>query len=254
MTSMIDDDQLDLSPFRVRSRREIVNLLRAVSQRRQLVRLQTKDGSDSAVTSILDVDDANDMVIIDCAPNALTNRRIVDSDEISFETVLENIRILFFVPHAENCDYDERPALRVPVPEIMIRLQRRDSYRVTVPLSDQVKCHIPIPDETGKIASTVSLPLYNVSAGGIAVIDDKMQIDPPLYAIYENCRIDLPGGAVVTTLQFQNSHEVSLASRKEIRRLGFRFVDFSNAGVAAIQRYITKLEREQNARKTGMSS
>jgi c-di-GMP-binding flagellar brake protein YcgR len=252
MTSFTDDESLELSPYRVRSRREIVSVLRGVGQRNQLVRLQTKNGGDSAVTSVLYVDDANDMVIIDAAPSALTNQRILESDEIAFETVLENIRILFFASSAESCEFEDRPALKIAIPEILVRLQRREFYRVAVPVSSQVQCTIPVPGENGEIEKSVVLPLFNVSAGGIALVGDKAQLDPAFNTVYENCRIDLPGGAVVVALQFRNSHEIALASRKEIRRLGFKFVDPSNAVSAAVQRYITKLEREQNARKTGM--
>lgn len=251
MTST-NEDSLALSPYRVRSRREIVGLLRAMVQRNHLVWMHSTDNADSAVTSVLFVDEANDTVIIDCAPSAITNQRILESDEISFETALDNIRILFFASHAESCVYEDRPALKIPIPEILIRLQRRESYRVPVPVSNQARCAIPIPDETGAIEKTVILPLYNISAGGLALLDDSLQIDPAFNTLYENCRIELPGSPIVVTLQFRNSHQLSLASRKQIRHLGFQFVDLPNAVLAAIQRYITKLEREQNARKTGL--
>jgi c-di-GMP-binding flagellar brake protein YcgR len=253
MTSNSDDQTQDFSPYQVNSRRQIVSLLRSVGERNQLVRMHANNGADSAVTSILDVDDAEGMVIIDCAPTAITNQRILDSDRISFETLLDNIRILFTGSRAESCEYEDRPALRIPIPETLIRLQRREYYRVPTPVINPVRCSIPVPDESGKIVTTVALSLYNVSAGGLAAVDEKKLIDSGLGAVFENCRVDLPGGQVVLTLSLVNSQEVTLASGKSIRRLGFMFVDAPNAIVAAIQRYITKLEREQNARATGLT-
>ena len=41
-------------------------------------------------------------VVWDRAQSALTNERILQSDEIAFETVLENIRILFFASHVDS--------------------------------------------------------------------------------------------------------------------------------------------------------
>lgn len=246
------DDAQDLSRYTVRSRREIISLLRNVEQKNQLVRMQANRGADSAVTSILEVDDASNSVIIDCAPSAMTNQRVLDSDDIAFETVLENIRILFFAPGAESCDHDGRPALRIALPESMIRLQRREFYRVPTPVTNPVRCTIPVREEGSKTPVAVTVSLYNVSAGGIAVVDEKKQISPDLGSLHENCRIDLPGGAVVVNMRLRNSQEVKLTNGKEIRRLGFMFVDPPNAVVAAMQRYITKLERERNARATGM--
>ncbi|MEN3367573.1 MAG: flagellar brake protein, partial [Burkholderiales bacterium] len=50
----------------------------------------------------------------------------------------------------------------------------------------------------------------------------------------------------------RNSQDLSLSNGKSVRRLGFMFVNPSTAIEALIQRYITKLERDQNARKTGL--
>ncbi len=253
MTSEFDDDAQDLSRYRVYSRREIVSLLRALAARGQLVRMQANGGADAVITSILEVDDANDMVIIDRAPSATTNQRILDSDEIAFETILENIRILFFASRVHSCTHDDRPALCMAIPESLIRLQRREYYRVTTPVATPVRCTFAIPDESGEVAGMVTVPLHNISAGGIAVVDEKKLIPATLGLIYEKCRIDLPGGAIEAKLELMNINDLKLTSGKTTRRLGFMFVDLPNATLSAIQRYITKLEREQNARATGMA-
>ncbi|MGH8809030.1 MAG: flagellar brake protein [Noviherbaspirillum sp.] len=247
-----DDDTPDLSAYQVHSRREIVSLLRNVGSRNQLVRMQTRSGADSAVTSVLHVDDADGSVIIDCASSATVNQRMLESEDISFETVLENIRILFSASHAEDCIYEDRPALRIPMPESLIRLQRREYYRVMTPISSPVRCAIQVPAEAGGTPTTLTMPLYNVSAGGIAVVDEKKQLSPESGQTFENCRIDLPGGAVVLTLRFRNAQDLTLTNGRSIRRIGFMFEHPPNAVLAAIQRYITKLEREQNARATGL--
>lgn len=252
MTFNTDDDNQDLSRYQVNSRREIINLLRAVSARNQLVRMQANNGTDAVVTSILEVDDAQDVVIIDRAPSASTNQRILESDDIAFETVLENIRILFFASQIESCIHEDRDALRIPLPESIIRLQRREFYRVPTPVSTLVRCTIPVPESDGNGNHTVVAPLYNVSGGGVAVVDEKKLIPPVVGATYKKCRLDLPGGSVEVTLQLMNLQDIKLSNGKTTRRLGFMFVDLPNAIVAAIQRYITKLEREQNARATGM--
>src|SRR4051812_43271507 len=121
MTSAIDDDNQDLSRYQVHSRREIISLLRTVGTRNQLVRMQANNGADAVVTSILEVDDANGVVIIDCSPSALTNQRVLESDEIAFETVLENIRLLFFASHVDSCIHDDRPAFSMAIPDSLIR-------------------------------------------------------------------------------------------------------------------------------------
>lgn len=246
------DDNEDLSRYQLRSPREIVSLLRTVGARNQLVRVQVNNGADSAVTSILEVDDARGIVIIDRAPGETTNQRLLDSHELAFETVLDNIRILFYASGAQSCVHDDRPALCIPIPENVVRLQRRDFYRVMAPVGASVRCTIWVTAASGGAAEPAVLPLYNVSGGGIAVVDEKKAVPAEIGTEYKNCRIDLPGGAVEVTLRLMNARDITLGSGKHIRRLGFMFVNLPNSTLAAIQRYITKLEREQNARATGM--
>jgi c-di-GMP-binding flagellar brake protein YcgR len=245
-------DAEGLSRYKIHARREIVSLLRHVGSRNQLVRMQANKGTDSVVTSILGVDEGDASVIIDCAPSQLTNQRVLESSDITFETVLDNIRIFFSAPHVDSCLFEARPALRFPIPATVIRLQRREFYRVQTPVTSPVKCTIPVRDESGSSFHPIVVSLANVSAGGIGVVDEKKLLNPDFSIDYPNSRIDLPGGPVTVTLRLKNSQDVTLTNGKQIRRLGFMFVDAAKSIEAAIQRYITKLEREQNARKTGM--
>jgi c-di-GMP-binding flagellar brake protein YcgR len=245
------DASEDLSPYQIRSRREIISLLRNVAANNQLIQMQANNGAESIVTSILEVDDATDTVVIDCAPSAIVNERILESDDLSFDTALDRIRILFRASAVESCVREGRPALRIGLPDNVIRLQRREFYRVQTPVVSPVQCTIKIPNGDNETTGVVTT-LYNVSGGGIAIVDEKKQLDADFDRIYSDCRIDLPGGPVAVALQIRSAQNVTLTNGKQIRRLGCEFVNPSPGTLAAIQRYITKLEREQNARATGL--
>ncbi|KRB93317.1 flagellar brake protein [Noviherbaspirillum sp. Root189] len=245
----------DVSPYQVHSKREILGLLRAMCERNQLVSMQADGGADAVVTSVLEVDEDSGMVVIDRAPSNITNQRILDSDNISFETVLDNIRVMFFTDKVKECLYDNLPALYISLPTNMIRLQRREHYRVPTPVATPLRCTIRIPaDEVAGIAaSTVVVSLKDISGGGIGVIDEKKVLDNTIGKTYKDCRLDLPGGAPVSVdLQIRNSHDLTLTSGKSIRKLGCMYVNPAASMLGAVQRYITKLERERNARATGM--
>ena len=246
----------DTSPYQVHSRREIISLLRAIHERNQLVSMQADGGADSVVTSILKVDEGSNILVIDRAPSNTVNQRLLASEHVSFETMLDNIRILFSTDQIHECLYENMPALYIPIPVNVVRLQRREFYRVPTPVASPLRCTIRIPadEEAGVPATTVVVTLKDISGGGIGIVDEKKQLDNTVGRVYKDCRIDLPGGnAVVTTLQIRNSHDLTLTSGKAIRKLGCMFVDLPKPVLAAIQRYITKLERERNAKATGMS-
>lgn len=243
----------DVSPYLVHSRREIVALLRAMEERGQLVSMHA-GGADTVVTSVLAVDEAHGMVVIDKAPSNLVNQRILDSDNVSFETVLDSIRIMFFAERVGECLFENLPALYIPLPTSLVRLQRREHYRVATPVASPVRCTITVPpDDNGMGGTTVVVTLKDISCGGIAIVDEKKVLDNTIGRIYKNCRIDLPGGMLEATLQIRNSVDLTLTSGKTLRKLGCMFVDLPNSALAAVQRYITKLERERNAKATGLS-
>jgi c-di-GMP-binding flagellar brake protein YcgR len=245
----------DVSPYQVHSRREIIGLLRAVKERNQLVSMQADGGADAVVTSVLEVDDAANMVVIDRAPGNALNQRILASDNISFETVLDSIRIMFFSEQVKECLYEGSPALYIPVPATLVRLQRREHYRVQTPVANPLRCSIHLPaEQEGGLGTTVVLTLKDISCGGVALIDEKKQLDDTIGRVYQHCRIDFPGGVhIAMPLQVCNSNDQTLASGRSIRKIGCMFVDPPKGMIAAVQRYITKLERERNAKATGMA-
>ncbi len=242
---------LDLNPFKVYSRREICLLLRSLSEHKQLIRVLMEGSGEATVTSILAVDEDTDSLIIDIAADQDVNAHLVASDNVSFETALDRIRIVFFATEVEAIAYDDGPALRVAIPTSVIRLQRREFYRVPTPVSVPVHCTIQLGAEPGQ--QNISLPLQNVSGGGIAIIDEKRLLDNSVGKVYANCQIHLPGSTViVTTLQIRNSQDLKLDSGRVLRRIGCLFVGLPKPMLAVVQRYITKLEREQNAKTTGI--
>ena len=242
----------DLAPYQVHSRREILALLRNICDQKQMINMIANQGSVAIVTAVLAIDEIEGSIIIDATQHQSVMQRFIDSDNVSFETALEQIRILFFVTKVEACQYADLPAFKIAVPETMIRLQRREYYRVPTPLISPVNCSITIPQVSTSETRSVSVVLQNVSGGGIAIIDEQGLLDQTIGRIYKNCRIDLPGGTlVVASLEIRNVQEIRLPNGKHVRRLGCLFVDLPHAMMAAVQRYITKLEREQNARAAG---
>lgn len=237
--------------FEIESRREIISLLRSIGEKNQLIRMLIHGESDVCVTSILEVDAERNTVILDRSVNQEQNRRIVAATGISFETTLDKIRILFSSELVEECTYDNTAALKIVLPETLIRLQRREFYRMSTPVSNPVRVIIPLPAELGGAATP--FPLADISCGGIAILDNKLILGDTIGKDYPGCRIDLPDvGIVTTTLQIRNSLDMTLLNNKLNRRLGCQFIGLPRAMLAHVQRYITRLERERNARLTGL--
>jgi c-di-GMP-binding flagellar brake protein YcgR len=230
----------DVGPYLIHSRREIMVLLRRLTEKRELVRMIFSEGEEAIATAVLDV--SENSVIIDSAPDAEQLLRVLASGSISFDTALERIRIAFFATRIEPCMHDGLPALRIPLPETMVRLQRREHYRVLTP-----RCSIQMEQEGGP--PPVSFAVQNVSAGGIALIDDEQVLDAGRGAEYGNCELMLPGAqSVIVTLCVMNCCDITLYNGRTARRIGCAFVNPNAAMLALVQRYVSKVERDQHAR------
>jgi c-di-GMP-binding flagellar brake protein YcgR len=238
--------------YEVGSRREIVSLLRGIRDKNQLIRMLIQGDADVCVTSILDVDPDAGHVTFDCSINKEQNARIAAASQVAFETTLDKIRILFGTDKVAEVMFNNVPALRMALPESLIRLQRREYYRMSTPVSNPVRAVIPMPEELG--GGTHVFPLADISCGGIAILDNKLLLGNAIGQVYPDVRIDLPEiGTVITALQIRNSLDMTLLNSKTNRRLGCAFVDISRGNLASVQRYITRLERERNARIAGLA-
>ena len=237
--------------FEINSRREIIALLRNIGEKNQLIRMLIHGEADVCVTSILAVHPEGNAVILDRSIDRGQNERILKASRISFETTLDKIRILFAGDGATETMFENGPALKIALPATLVRLQRREFYRMATPVSNPVCAIIPMPEELG--GDTAIFPLSDISCGGIAILDNKLVLGNTIGNNYEGCRIDLPDiGMVTATLQIRNSLDLTLLNNKSNRRLGCHFIDISRGNLAMVQRYITKLERERNARIAGL--
>jgi c-di-GMP-binding flagellar brake protein YcgR len=248
------EDPEELGRYQVMSRREIVSILRTLATHNQLITMLVDNGNEAVVTSVLGIDEASNFLFIDCARSAIANQRIVDGKRFSFDTTLDNIRISFSASSLQLCEYEGHDAFALPIPKNLVRLQRREYYRVPTPVVNPVRCTISIPSDEGMPAKALSFPLQNVSGGGIAIVDENKQLDDTIGRVYHECKIALPGGTlVIATLEVRNSREIKLTNGKTIRRVGCLFVDLPSAMLSAVQRYISKLERDQAARNKGLA-
>lgn len=238
MNPLPDIDVSGIGPYLIHSRREILALLRQLADLHSLVRVIFRDGEEAVASTILAVDENG--VIVDSIPNPDELRRVLASTNISFDTTLDRVKVAFFASSIEAVHHDGIPALRIALPDSLVRLQRREHYRVMSP-----RCSLRIPREKGH--AEVSFEVHNVSAGGIGLIDTNQEIDTEKGAEYVGCELTLPGAqSVMVTLLVMNCVDSPAINGRTVRRVGCAFVNPTAAMLTVVQRYVSKLERDQH--------
>jgi c-di-GMP-binding flagellar brake protein YcgR len=199
-------------------------------------------GRDIIITSILEVDDDEEVVYLDYGPNEELNRRLVEAEKILFVTAQDKVKVQFSAAGARKTSWEGRPAFSIALPEKMYKFQRREFYRVTTPIVNPVKCILS--QENG---GRVEAPLADISIGGVGLIAPA-GFNAETGTEYRDCRISLPEvGVIVSSLEVRNSREVTLKSGAKSLRVGCRFVNLPPSMQVLIQRYIIKLDRERRA-------
>lgn len=231
----------DYSKYLVESGAEIVYILRAIAQKTELITAYFNRGADFLPTSILYVD--ADAVVLDCGPNPEINKKILRADKIMFMTSQDRVKVQFTADRIEEVIFEGRDAFRIPLPAALLKLQRREFYRLTTPIGHPVACTIPL--EGG---GRLEVALVDISIGGIGITLPETQVKVEPQMVFRSCSFMLPEvGTIVTALEIRSTFNVTLKNGLTARRAGCQFIDLPGNMQSMIQRYIIKIERERRA-------
>ena len=243
--------QSSQNPYSVASPLEILAILRSVQRKNSLIRLHVPGRVATMLTMLLEIDTNTKTLVFDSAAEEELNERILSFEKLTFETAVEKIHVQFSTTQLTPCMHGDRPAFRADFPTELIYQQRRILFRIATPVLDPVLCRIPVTGVHGK--QVVSVPLYDISGGGLAIFDDEERLDHTIGTIYNDCSIDLPGlGTISVALRIQHVRQKTFPNDTTRLRVGCAFVQPSGMTLSIIQRYVSKLERETIAKQRGL--
>lgn len=237
----IDRDAL-LARFAIHSRTEIVFLLRAIQKRKLLVNLDFRDSHHCAITSVLAVDEAKHALILDSARDESLNQALLAGQRAEFRCSLDGVAISFAIEGVRACDFDRRPALCIALPASLIRLQRREHFRVQLPIAHPIECIVPPTEDSG--LEPITAHIIDIGCGGVAIAESSGRLTTETGRTLPECRLLLPEvEMIVATLEVWNSAQIRMQNGEFKTRLGCKFIDLPNDRVARLQRFIMDLER-----------
>jgi c-di-GMP-binding flagellar brake protein YcgR len=229
--------------YLVRQPREIERILHGVKDSKAMVAIYADNGEDFILSSILEIDRQNTCIILEQGADRAMNDAIRKSAHVTFATLHDQVHVQFSAKSVEADTFGDLAAFRVPIPRELLRLQRREYYRLATSVMNPVRCLI----NTGQ--GLVETVVLDISIGGVGVL--AYQTDGSLRAgeTYHGCRITLPGsGEFALSLSVCTTFDVTLRNGKHSHRAGCQFIDLPPSVETEIQRYIIREERERRAR------
>ncbi|MEI2797347.1 flagellar brake protein [Pseudoxanthomonas sp. F11] len=237
--------------YLVRNGHEIRRILQALIERRALVSGCVMPRNHTFPTSIVEVLDDEDAVVIDGSASEAINRIIEDATHVTCVSRLDRIHVQFRLQGLVRLHHEGQVAFRADLPETLLRLQRREYYRLQVPVTQPLECAIPQHHPDGE-TTYERYRVLDISGGGIAL---AVQAENPTlrpYREFPDCLLYLPdSGPLSLRLMVKSLHSQLNQNGTESWRAGCQFTDLPRGADALIQRYIFRLERQRSARERG---
>ena len=241
----------DYTKYLLRAKAEILFVLRSLLAAADRVTLHFNEGRDLLLTTLIAVDDNG--LSLDFGSDPETNQRALAADKLFCVTSHDKVRVQFLLRGVKRVDAADGPALRAELPDALLRLQRREYYRLTTPIARPLKCQIPMTAADGSL-HRVEASIIDISGGGLAFVVPPVGVEFAPDMEFANCRIELPEvGYIVAKLQVRNLFDVTLRSGAHVSRAGCQFLDLPGNMLTLVQRYIVKVERERKARESGLA-
>jgi flagellar brake protein len=238
MDLTLQDEEFDDRYF-LSGRMEILNCLNDLIRSHENVAVYFNQGNSFILTTLLEA--GVEHLLFDLGGDEAANRRLERTQGCVMVAVHGGIRIQFSAQEApERFSWGGAEAFKVPLPVKIVRLQRREAYRVELAVSKPVLARVTGDD--GLLLC--ELPIHDLSVGGLGLhatgstgltIGDEIDVTFSL------------GKAKPVRCRAQVRHITTIghSSRHPNIRVGLCFTDLPISLSAKIQRYILQVEHQR---------
>ncbi len=232
------DSVEDQEKYLVHRKSEIVSRLLQLQKSRSLV--TANFAGHSFITALVDVQQDAGKVVLDMGADKELNEKLLQSKRTFFSAQIDGIRAQFRAGHIAITNYQGEPAFVMPIPKEFLWVQRREAYRIRLPVCMDAKCKLSLG------GSIRNLEVIDISVTGMAL---KLLQNPS----------GIETGTVVANSFFCLGSEDDFLIDLEIRyiapinkddpgmgyRVGCAFMNTTTDTTAMLQRIITDIEREK---------
>lgn len=236
----------DLDRYTISSPAEILSVLDFLIGRGEPMTVLFNHGAESFLSMLLDFDEEANQLIFDWGGSEEVNRRFLQAGSGSFLCRPDGIRVQFPAESVRAGEYGDRRAFVSALPRSLLRLQRREYFRINLPVGRRPMCELELGN--GGIAH---LPVHGLSVAGLSFVEEPAAFAGLGQLVrIPRCRFQLGEyGDVECGLEVRYVTELSNRAGRVLSRMGCRFVDIPPNMQAHIQRYMIHLESERRSKE-----
>lgn len=232
------ENTADVEKYFLHSKGEIVQKLRLLAKSKSSISGFFNHGNNFFLTAVVDVLRDKNILVLDISPDPALNEKIVNADNIVFKTKHLGVTAQFKAQSIQTAKFHGQHLFACAIPDDLIWVQRREHFRVRVPLSSNALFQIKA--DQGDITE---YRIIDVSGGGIAIADEAYALKVEAGDELNNVDLFFDNELSCTTdLIVQNTLPLYFDKPTEGQRIGCHFNGLRTDFSAELQRYINQLD------------
>lgn len=246
---------IDEEDFTVRNSKEINQIINSLIEDKASLRITFNQGNEDYLTNIISMDEDAGHIYLDMTVDDVFNQRMLNSGRL---LIIKDggVRIKWKTNQHTQAALSDGKALRIDIPKELVRIQRRQLFRLKTPVARPLTCEIPIanlinPRKTDKLVYN----LVDVSLGGVGlIVPTTVHPSIEIGKMFDQCKIDFPDvGEANLTLEVRNIIDLSQDGNNKYR-LGMQYIRPTRPNENIIHRYTFELERAALAARNQQSN
>jgi len=237
-----NDDELeniaDIEKYFLKGKGEIVQKLKLLGKSKSSITGYFNSGNDFFLTGIVDVLRDKNILVLDISNDQSLNKKITAADHIVFKTKHLGITSQFNTQSIQTAKFKGQQFFACAIPDEILWVQRREHFRVHIPLSANALCQVK--NEDGDIEE---YRIIDVSGGGIAIEDEEFALKVEAGDEFININLIFNDELSCTTsLTVQNTLPLKFDDPTAGQRIGCMFHSLTADFAADLQRHINLLD------------
>ncbi|MDD1622681.1 MAG: flagellar brake protein [Methylococcaceae bacterium] len=239
------------SDYLVRNPKRITEHLTDIFKKKCIISAQFGENNASFLTAIIALNLNNNTLTLDCAPTELLNKQLLNAEKVLFRTEMDGIKISFSGKDIRKSKDANQAMLEMPIPNTIFWRQRRQFYRVKIPLAHVGSfCEIFFSADRGDGGSdtySAKFRLTDISLSGFSLLnsDAKFASHFELNKPFTQCTLYLHDAThSSTSVVVKDITNIQANATASQQRIGCFITDVTPAFESSIQRYMQDIERK----------
>ena len=234
----------NVESYTITFRREIVFYLRQLINDGERISVMFDEGRETILTVLIDVDEEKNAVVFDWGSSETTNHKLLEAKRAFFVATPGGVRNQFVTSKVWQTSYKNRPAFATGIPDKYVRLQRREFFRMALPMTQRRPCTFKMPDSD----KVWEMSVVDIGLGGAGLEAAVASLPFEVGQTLPKVTIDLGKfGKIEVDLEIRFAGSGTRGS-KPVSRLGCHFIKLRQAQENELQRFITQVQREERAK------